>query len=29
MGDGVNIGFGVSAAVPDILLEEAYPDAVT
>jgi len=28
-GDAVNIGFGVSAAVPRILLEEGYPDAVT
>ncbi len=28
-GDAVNIGFGVSAAVPRILLEEGYPEAVT
>jgi propionate CoA-transferase len=28
-GDAVNLGFGISALVPRILLEEGYPDAVT
>lgn len=28
-GDAVNLGFGISAVVPQILIEEGYPQAVT